>query len=44
MFDKVEVLFIEVGSSKKYMLSVIIYLKSMEYFVEMNVVWDVWVF
>lgn len=43
MLDKVEVLLDEAGSSKKHMLSATIYVKSMEYFADMNAVWDVWV-
>ena len=43
MLDKVEALLIEAGSSKEHMLSATIYLKSMEYFAQMNAVWDAWV-
>ncbi len=43
MLDKVEALLDEAGSSKEHMLSATIYVKSMEYFADMNAVWDVWV-
>ena len=33
----------QAGSSKKHMLSATIYVKSMEYFADMNAVWDAWV-
>ena len=43
MLDKVEALLDEAGSSKEHMLSATIYVKSMEYFADMNAVWDAWV-
>ena len=43
MLDKVEALLDEAGSSKEHMLSATIYVKSMEYFADMNEVWDAWV-
>ncbi|AQQ01795.1 hypothetical protein B0W48_19655 [Pseudoalteromonas aliena] len=43
MLDKVEALLDEAGSSKKHMLSATIYVKSMDYFADMNAVWDTWV-
>ncbi len=43
MLDKVATLLDEAGSSKENMLSATIYVKSMEYFAEMNEVWDAWV-
>ena len=43
MLDKVEALLNEAGSSKEHMLSATIYVKSMEYFADMNAVWDAWV-
>ncbi|MBB1443351.1 RidA family protein [Pseudoalteromonas sp. SG43-3] len=43
MLDKVEALLDETGSSKEHMLSATIYVKSMEYFADMNAVWDAWV-
>ncbi|WP_024610164.1 RidA family protein [Pseudoalteromonas sp. TB64] len=43
MLDKVEVLLNEAGSSKEHMLSATIYVKSMDYFADMNAVWDAWV-
>jgi len=36
MLDKVEALLEQAGSSKKHMLSATIYVKSMEYFADMN--------
>lgn len=43
MLDKVEELLLESGSDKEHMLSATIYLKDMQYFKEMNAVWDAWV-
>ena len=43
MLDKVEALLDEAGSSKEHMLSATIYVKSIEYFADMNAVWDAWV-
>ncbi|MEZ9708184.1 RidA family protein [Vibrio breoganii] len=43
MLDKVEELLLESGSDKEHMLSATIYLKDMQYFQEMNAVWDAWV-
>ncbi|MBB1410937.1 RidA family protein [Pseudoalteromonas sp. SG44-17] len=43
MLDKVELLLNEAGSSKEHMLSATIYVKSMDYFADMNAVWDAWV-
>ncbi len=43
MLVKVEALLDEAGSSKEHMLSATIYVKSMEYFADMNAVWDAWV-
>ncbi|WP_372761789.1 RidA family protein [Pseudoalteromonas sp.] len=43
MLDKVAVLLEEAGSSKKHLLSATIYIKSMDYFADMNAVWDAWV-
>jgi enamine deaminase RidA (YjgF/YER057c/UK114 family) len=43
MLDKVAVLLEEAGSSKAHLLSATIYLKSMDYFADMNAVWDAWV-
>lgn len=40
---KVEDLLDKYGSSKKHVLSVTIYVKSMDMFAEMNSVWDNWV-
>lgn len=41
--DKIEALLEKAGSSRQQMLSVTIYLQSMELFAEMNEVWDQWV-
>ncbi|OBT10077.1 hypothetical protein A9264_03710 [Vibrio sp. UCD-FRSSP16_10] len=43
MLDKVEQLLLEAGSDKENMLSATIYLKDMQYFQQMNAVWDAWV-
>jgi len=43
MLDKVETLLAQAGSDKAHILSATIYIKSMEYFAEMNAVWDNWV-
>ncbi len=43
MLDKVAVLLEEAGSSKAHLLSATIYVKSMDYFADMNAVWDAWV-
>ncbi|GAD80573.1 RidA family protein [Vibrio ezurae] len=43
MLDKVEQLLLEAGSDKQHMLSATIYIKDMQYFQEMNAVWDAWV-
>lgn len=43
MLDKVDELLIAAGSSRKHLLSATIYLKDMQYFQEMNAVWDNWV-
>ena len=43
MLGKVEALLDEAGSSKEHMLSATIYVKSMEYFADMNAIWDAWV-
>ena len=43
MLDKVETLLAQAGSDKEHILSATIYIKSMEYFAEMNAVWDNWV-
>ena len=43
MLDKVETLLAQAGSDKEHILSATIYIKSMEYFAQMNAVWDNWV-
>ncbi|CAD5260915.1 conserved hypothetical protein [Alteromonas sp. 38] len=43
MLDKVDTLLAQAGSDKEHILSATIYIKSMEYFAEMNAVWDNWV-
>ena len=43
MLDKVDSLLAQAGSDKEHILSATIYIKSMEYFAEMNAVWDNWV-
>jgi enamine deaminase RidA (YjgF/YER057c/UK114 family) len=43
MLDKVDSLLAQAGSDKEHILSATIYIKSMEYFAQMNAVWDNWV-
>lgn len=43
MLDKVDALLEQAGSDRKHMLSATIYIKDMQYFAEMNAVWDAWV-
>ncbi|MCL1056669.1 RidA family protein [Shewanella gelidimarina] len=43
MLDKVDVLLAQAGSDKEHILSATIYVKDMQYFAEMNAVWDAWV-
>ncbi len=43
MLEKVEDLLEQAGSDKEHMLSATIYIKDMQYFAEMNNVWDNWV-
>ena len=43
MLAKVDSLLQQAGSDKEHMLSATIYIKSMDYFAEMNEVWDNWV-
>ncbi|MBM9515148.1 RidA family protein [Desulfogranum marinum] len=43
MLAKVDLLLEQAGSDKKHILSATIYIKSMDYFAEMNEVWDNWV-
>jgi len=43
MLDKVDNLLQQAGSDRQHILSATLYIKSMEYFAEMNAVWDSWV-
>lgn len=43
MLDKVDQLLLQSGSDRKHILSATIYIKDMQYFAEMNAVWDAWV-
>jgi enamine deaminase RidA (YjgF/YER057c/UK114 family) len=43
MLDKVDVLLEQADSDRKHILSATIYIKDMQYFAEMNAVWDSWV-
>jgi enamine deaminase RidA (YjgF/YER057c/UK114 family) len=43
MLDKVDTLLAQAGSDKEHILSATIYIKSIEYFAQMNAVWDNWV-
>ena len=43
MLEKVDDLLEQAGSDRKHILSATIYIKDMQYFVEMNEVWDNWV-
>lgn len=43
MLTKVDALLKEAGSDRKHILSATVYIKSMDYFAEMNEVWDNWV-
>lgn len=43
MLDKVDDLLLKAGSDRKHILSATIYIKDMQYFSEMNEVWDAWV-
>jgi len=43
MLDKVEHLLVDAGSDKQHMLSATIYIKDMQDFPAMNMVWDNWV-
>ncbi len=43
MLAKVDTLLEQAGSDREHMLSATIYIKSMEYFADMNAVWDEWV-
>ena len=43
MLDKVDELLLTAGSNREHILSATIYIKDMQYFAEMNQVWDNWV-
>lgn len=43
MLDKVDQLLLQSGSDRKHILSATIYIKDMQYFAEMNAVWDAWI-
>ncbi len=43
MLEKVDALLAQAGSDKEHILSATIYVKDMQYFAEMNAVWDAWV-
>ena len=43
MLEKVDFLLEQAGSDRKNILSATIYIKDMQYFTEMNKVWDDWV-
>ncbi|MPY25481.1 RidA family protein [Shewanella psychropiezotolerans] len=43
MLEKVDALLEQAGSDRKHILSATIYIKDMQYFAEMNAVWDAWV-
>ena len=43
MLAKVDLLLEQAGSHRNHILSATIYIKSMDFFVEMNEVWDNWV-
>lgn len=43
MLEKVDTLLEQAGSDRKHLLSATIYIKDMQYFSEMNEVWDNWV-
>jgi enamine deaminase RidA (YjgF/YER057c/UK114 family) len=43
MLEKVDGLLDQAGSSRQHLLSATIYIKDMQYFAQMNEVWDSWV-
>ena len=43
MLEKVDDLLAQAGSDREHILSATIYIKDMQYFAEMNEVWDNWV-
>lgn len=43
MLEKVDELLLQAGSDREHILSATIYIKDMQYFTEMNAVWDNWV-
>ncbi|KZN52077.1 RidA family protein [Pseudoalteromonas luteoviolacea] len=43
MLDKVDTLLEEANSDRKHILSATVYISDMQYFAQMNEVWDAWV-
>lgn len=43
MLDKVDLLLKQAGSNREQILSATIYIKDMQYFKDMNEIWDAWV-
>jgi enamine deaminase RidA (YjgF/YER057c/UK114 family) len=43
MLEKVDELLEQAGSNRKHILSATIYIKDMQYFAQMNEIWDNWV-
>ena len=43
MLEKVDALLLQAGSDRKHILSATIYIADMQYFSEMNEVWDEWI-
>ena len=43
MLEKVDTLLAQAGSDREHILSATIYVKDMQYFADMNAVWDAWV-
>ncbi|MGS0683242.1 RidA family protein [Shewanella sp. 125m-7] len=43
MLEKVDSLLEQAGSDREHILSATIYIKDMQYFAQMNAVWDAWV-
>ncbi|MDK1288705.1 RidA family protein [Pseudoalteromonas umbrosa] len=43
MLDKVDALLEEANSDRKHILSATVYISDMQYFAQMNEVWDAWV-
>lgn len=43
MLEKVDDLLVQAGSDREHILSATVYIKDMQYFAQMNEVWDAWV-